>query len=379
MRGFLFPVVGALVCLALCAAPAAPALVLLVERGDDASQRLDGHAVARILSVGRQRAGARRGRFPAQRRQHAVNPRIAVNFNSPGTSSRPGDGSLVAYRQLSDLNSFDQRVEARGRRLVTRHRCAPAAPGRGADHGLVGLVTVLRAGGFAARRRRSGPRLRSRAAPRSRRNTAFSGWTSIRIRCSASSCSAGQPGRIGHRPLRGDPAAELVGTTTCARDRRRRLAVPRRTPRGVEFQPRNRCGVRQRGLRASLQRARDAALGPALAGLNQRSAPARWMWSTAGRSCPPGFAGTSQNEEFTVRLLAPSPAGSTRSGVACGATGVGRERSHAGVVLVRRQRGLRSGLMRMEGFVDLTHQTLERPGAGWNAPGWVCKSSPPNR
>jgi hypothetical protein len=52
---------------------------------------------------------------------NAINPRLSVDFNSRRSQlSAFYDGSLVAYRELSSLNSFDQRVSAHLRRLMTR-------------------------------------------------------------------------------------------------------------------------------------------------------------------------------------------------------------------------------------------------------------------
>ena len=52
---------------------------------------------------------------------NAVNPRLSIDFNSRRSQlSAFYDGSFVAYRELSSLNSFDQRFSAHGRRLMTR-------------------------------------------------------------------------------------------------------------------------------------------------------------------------------------------------------------------------------------------------------------------
>ena len=52
---------------------------------------------------------------------NAVNPRLSVDFNSRRSQlSAFYDGSFVAYRELSSLNSFDQRFSGHARRLMTR-------------------------------------------------------------------------------------------------------------------------------------------------------------------------------------------------------------------------------------------------------------------
>jgi hypothetical protein len=76
---------------------------------------------------------------------NAINPRLGVDYNSGRSEFGASyDGTFVAYRELTSLNSFDWRASVSGQRLVTR-RVTWSARGSAAESPtteLLGLVGV---------------------------------------------------------------------------------------------------------------------------------------------------------------------------------------------------------------------------------------------
>lgn len=307
---------------------------------------------------------------------NTLNPRLGVTFTSPRNEfSGWYDGSFVAYRQLTALNSFDQRVAVRGRRLVTRH-VALYTRGSWAEAPtteLVGLVGVPYV--------RVGSRL---ADVGGGVEAALTRRTTLTV-------------DYGLQWIAFDPdpvlGLALLGGTSHGGMAAVRYAV---TPRlklvstydlqlatvidGATFQVQNAQGGVEYQALASLQLFGTTGLsrldysglqaprtGPALrAGLTERFRTGS-VDVVYSRSFVPslGFAGTSENEEFTVRLLAP----------------IGRRVYTRGGVAWRRNEPLVANnpklastwiegsvgyavraWMRVEGFLDITRQTIERPG-----------------
>ena len=377
----------------------APSLFADDERRGDAGQRLERDALARLLrACGTTTCWCAAKAITCPTTSPTRSTRASASTSAAaGTSSRPG----TTARSLPIAHS-DGPQQLRPARRGARPPAGDAAPGglrarldrRVADHGA----------GRSGRRARTCGSGHDSPMSRSGVEAALTRRTSITAEYGFQWVDFDQDPVLGLALLGGTSQGGLAtvryAVTQRLNDRRPTTTCSSRPSStatrfhvqnaqgGVEYQPSGLAArVRQRrASRASTTAGSTRrALGPALrAGLNQRfrSGSVDVVYS---RSFVPalGFAGTSQNEEFTVApARAPRPTGlhARRPRVAA-QRAAGRDRPHAGVVLVRRQRRLRDPALDAGGRVLRTSRI--RPStaraAGWNATGSVCKSSQPNR